>query len=455
MVSVAIVGSGPSGFYAAESLLHTHGEVEVSMIERLPVPFGLLRHGVAPDHQKLKQTARVYENIAKAERFHLFCNVSLGDDIQLPDLMKLYDAVIIACGANSDTELGIPGEHLLGVHGSTDFVGWYNGHPDYEMKSFDLSCSAAAVIGNGNVALDIARILMKSPEELRKTDIADHALKALTASCVTQVYIIGRRGPAQSKFSFQELREIGRITGCEAHVDHEDLRLNDASKVELQKSPGSSASKNVEIFTEFAEAAAANTERRISFKFLHSPISVVGTAQVTGLQVSTNRLVGEPFNQRAEEAGEVVTLPVGLVFRAVGYRGSPMPGVPFDRRKGVIPTEDGRVLGSVGRAVERLYAAGWIKRGPVGTIGTNRADSIDVVRSLIADVATFPSENRAGSPGLRQRLSAGKHRFVEYDAWHRIDTAEIENGISLGKPRRKFTSVAELLRAAEVSPQGA
>lgn len=440
----AIVGSGPSGFYAAEALLASQPKVLVDMFERLPSPFGLVRSGVAPDHPKLKEPIRVYQRIAQSPGFRFLGNVTVGRDVSVEELRACYHAVIFACGAQTDRRLGIPGEDLPGSYAATEFVGWYNGHPDYRDRVFDLAHERAVVIGQGNVAVDVCRILCKTVEELKHTDIAAHALEALAASRIREVYMIGRRGPVQAKFTHQELRELGSLADCDLVVDPRELELNDASREELADRRNRAAAKSYEVLCEFAARSAPTRRRRCYIQFLKSPVALEGEGRVERVVFVRNRLEGEPFRQAARDTGEREQLACGLVLRSIGYRGVAIPGVPFDEERGVIPTRDGRVLD--GREiVPGFYAAGWIKRGATGVIGTNREDSVATVSALLADLPAMGADAKAGADGLSALLARRGVRVVSYADWLRIDEAEVRRGAACGKPREKFTSVQEML----------
>lgn len=442
-MTVAVVGSGPSGFYAAEALLKSERPVRVDVLERLPCPFGLVRSGVAPDHPKLKNAIKVYEQIAAHPAFGYFGNVTVGRDVTVCELRELYDAVIFCCGAESDRRLGIPGEDLAGSHTATEFVGWYNGHPDYRDRSFDLRQEVAVIIGQGNVAADVARILAKTPDELRHTDIAAHAFEALADSRVRRIHVIGRRGPAQAKFTSKELKEFAALADCDALVDPAELELDAASEAELADKGNVGAARNVEIFRSFAVAASGKS-RQCRFEFLRSPVQVTGGTRVEAVVLERNRLAGEPFALSARGTGVTETRACGLLFRSIGYRGVPIPGVPFDERRAVIPNDRGRVLDEHQQPVPGLYTAGWIKRGPTGIIGTNRADAVETVESLLEDLGARTAE-RSGGAGLAALLSERGVRTVSFEDWRRIDAEEIRRGAAVGKPREKLTSVEEML----------
>lgn len=442
---VAIVGSGPSGFYSAEALLKLPLTVCVDMIERLPVPFGLVRHGVAPDHPKLKVPAMVFDKIARSPGFRFLGNVAVGTDVSLERLSATHHAVIFASGAETDRRLNIPGEDLPGSHTATAFVGWYNGHPDHRDAQFDLRGEVAVVIGQGNVAIDVARILSKPIDELRKTDIAAHALEVLAESRVREVHLIGRRGPAQAKFTNKELRELGEIPGCSCAVSAADLTLNAASAAEIEDKTNFVAAKNVEILQPWAanDTASNTTGRRIVFHFLQAPVRIEGDSRVRRIVLERGRLTGEPFRQEAAGTGETSALSCDLVFRSIGYRGRPIPGVPFDETRGVIPNEAGRVAGNAG-----TYVAGWIKRGPSGIIGTNRADAVATVQSLQADLGRLDPSPKPGAAGLFDNSERPRPTVVDYADWLRIDTEEQRRGALADKPREKFTRVADMLACA-------
>src|SRR5215470_7604423 len=440
---VAVIGSGPSGFYAAEALLKSDLAVRVDMIERLPAPYGLVRYGVAPDHPKLKEPIMVYSAIARLPHFSLLGNVAVGRDVSVEELRAHYHVLLFACGAETDRHLGIPGEELPSSHTATEFVAWYNGHPDYRNRGFDLTQEAVAVVGQGNVAADVCRILAKSVDELRTTDIASHALDALAASRVREIHVIGRRGPAQAKFTNKELKELGELANCDAVVDPKDLELDPASRTEVEAKANFVAAKNVEIFRQFAAQPARNAARRLFFHFRKSPAALAGTGRVEQMVLAHNRLEGEPFKQVARETAQTEVLRCGLVFRSIGYSGVPIRGVPFDARRGVFPTQDGRIVDGAGAAVAGLYAAGWIKRGPTGIIGTNRADAVSTVKALLADVPQLAPEAKPGIDGLKTLLAARGVRTVSVEDWFKIDALEVARGEPHGKPREKFTRVAE------------
>jgi ferredoxin--NADP+ reductase len=444
---VAIVGSGPSGFYAAEALFESEAEVLVDMFDQLPAPFGLVRYGVAPDHGKIKNVIKVYEKTASNPAFSFFGNVNVGINITLDELRRFYDAIIFASGAQSDRHLGIPGEDLAGSHAATEFVAWYNGHPDYVDRTFDLSCETAIVVGVGNVAVDVARILAKTAEELEHTDISEHALEVLAESKIRHVHLVGRRGPVQAKFTPQELKELGELGSCDLVLEENALELNPESQAELDDPKNSQARKLMKLLRGFAARPAPSKPKRLFLHFLESPIEIVGDGRVSRVILERNALTGDPGNQKSSGTGKTESLDCGIIFRSVGYRGIPIPGVPFHERWGVIPNEDGRVIDD-GKPVPGLYTSGWIKRGPSGIIGTNKPDSIATVRALLADLKTLEPCPDRDSRRLRDLLETNGVRIVDYETWKKIDAAEIERGKAKGKPREKFATVEEMLAAA-------
>jgi len=450
---VAIIGSGPSGFYAAEALLKSAPAVSVDMFERLPAPFGLVRNGVAPDHPKLKEAIFVYAKIAEHPQFSFFGNVTIGHDVTVAELRASHHALVFCCGAETDRKLDIPGDELPGSHTATEFVGWYNGHPDYRNREFDLSSKVAVVIGQGNVAVDVCRILSKTIDELKHTDIAQHALDALADSKIREIHMIGRRGPAQAKFTHGEIRELGELADCDPIVNPDDLKLNPESEAELADKRNRSPIKNMEILSTFANRPAPTKRKRCYLRFLASPVELQGSDRVERLVLARNHLEGEPFKQIARETGEKIVLDCGLVFRSIGYRGVPMLGLPFDERRGVFSNRDGRVTEPDGSALPGLYCAGWIKRGPSGIIGTNRADSVATVKALLSDVErkSIDTTARPGADIIYPMLKARSVRVFGYPDWLKIDAAEIERGAPLGKPREKFTLIEEMLVALKMN----
>jgi ferredoxin/flavodoxin---NADP+ reductase len=444
---VAVVGAGPSGFYAAEALLRSGLPVRVNMIERLPTPFGLVRSGVAPDHPKLKEAILVYDRIAHAPGFNFLGNVTVGRDVSVAELRATHQAVVFACGAETDRQMGIPGEDLPGSYTATEFVGWFNGHPDYRDRTFDLGQEVVAIVGQGNVAADVCRILAKPVTELRTTDIAEHALAALAESRVKEIHVIGRRGPVQAKFTTKELRELGEIADCATLVDPVGLALNAESEVELTHRSNLNGPGNLSLFRAFASRKAEFGRRTIWFRFHLSPAALIGDGHVKKIILTRNILEGAPFAQVARSTDEQIELSCGLVFRSIGYRGVPIPGLPFDESRGTVPHASGRVMDGA-KTLEGLYVTGWLKRGPTGIIGTNRADSMETVQSLLAELPKICDREKPGAEALRPLLERRGIRVLNYQNWAMIDAAEIDRGKPKGKPREKFTRIHEMLAVA-------
>ncbi len=449
---VAIVGSGPSGYFAAASLLKfadaqddasQKRDVRVDMLEMLPTPWGLVRSGVAPDHPKIKSISAQFEKTATDPRFRFFGNIVVGDHVAPAELAERYDAVVYAVGAQSDRALGIPGEDLPGSVAAVDFVGWYNAHPHFAEMAPDLVCSRAVVIGNGNVALDVARILVTDPDALAATDIADHALKSLHDRGVEEVLIIGRRGPLQAPFTTLELRELGDLEGLgdvDVIVDPADFA--DISDEDLEAA-GKTVKNNVKVLRGYAEREPKGATRRIVFRFRTSPIELKGDGRVESIVLGRNELVNDNGRIVAKDTGQRDEVPAQLVVRAVGYRGIPTPGLPFDERNGTIPHTDGRIEGS-----RNEYVVGWIKRGPTGVIGTNKKDSQETVDTLVADLgsASLAEFGEDHSTELVEWLLERQPKLVTDDHWKLIDAHERTSGEPHGRPRVKLTTVAELLR---------
>lgn len=441
---IAVVGSGPAGFYAAEALLANETPTLVDVYDALPAPFGLVRYGVAPDHPKIKNIIARYEKTAAHAGFAFFGNVTVGKDITVEEMRRFYDAIVFANGAQTDRRLGVPGEDLAGSYTATEFVAWYNGHPDYQDREFDLSHECAVVIGQGNVAVDVARILCKTVDELKHTDITARTLEVLAESRVREVHMIGRRGPVQAAFTPPEMKELGELEDCDLAVDPKELELNDASRAELDVLKWREALKNYELLKEAAAKASSGKSRRLFIQFYRGPKELVGSSRLDGVVLEKNTLSGEPGKQKASGTGVTELVPCGVLFRSVGYRGVPLAGVPFDEKNAVIPNVEGRVLQN-GQPLSGLYAAGWIKRGPSGIIGTNKPDSFETVKSLVADL---PSLARCAEPSrdaLVAFLRSRGVRVVSYEDWRRIDAAEVERGSVIGKPREKFLSIDEML----------
>jgi len=451
---VAIIGAGPTGFYAADHLLgNPEVVVEVDMFDRLPTPYGLVRLGVAPDHQKIKFVTNAFDKVAASPRFRFFGGVEFGKDVTLADLQAHYHQIVYCTGAQTDRRMGIPGEDLTGSHPATEFVAWYNGHPDYRDCVFDLSQESVAVVGVGNVAADVVRILCRTPEELATTDIADYALEALRKSRVREVYLLGRRGPAQAAFTNPEVRELGELADADITAIPQEVELDPLSRAAVERSQDRATLKKVEMLREYARRAPTGKSRRLVLRFLVSPVELIsdGAGRVAAMRLVRNELYATStgvLQPRATDRFE--ELPAGLVFRSVGYRGVPLPGVPFNESWGVILNDKGRVLDpDTKQPVVGTYTAGWIKRGPTGVIGTNKPDAAETVECMFEDLArgavlepTRP-EAAAAEALVRQR----QPNYVSYTDWLKLNEIEVARGRAQGRPRVKLTSVEEMLAA--------
>lgn len=449
-IRIAVVGAGPAGFYAVESLLKSDQQVRVDIFERLPNPFGLVRSGVAPDHQSIKGVTRIYDKLLADARVRFFGNVTIGRDITHDELLAHYDQVVYAVGAQSDRKMGIPGEDLLGSVPATAFVGWYNGHPDYRSMQFNLNAERVVVIGNGNVAMDVTRILMAPVDELATTDMADHALDALRTSQVKQVVMLGRRGPVQAAFTTPELKEFGELAAVDVILDPEDFMLDDASQTQLANEKV--AARNYDVMQEYLARSLKGMQRSIHMQFLWSPVEILGSGgQVTGVVVERNRLVPDGNGGvKAEGTGERRTIACGIVMRSVGYRSVPIAGVPFDDRRGLIPNQAGRITERPdGELWPRSYVVGWAKRGPSGIIGTNKPDSVATVQSMKADWEGMSDRGVLSLPDVHPLLQTRCNVVVEYTGWQAIDAYEVAQGAAQQRPRVKVTSVADMLEIAQ------
>ena len=473
-LEVAVVGSGPAGLYTAEALIKQAAALDppvairVDVIDRLPTPYGLVRYGVAPDHKSIKSIAEYLRGVLEHDGVSFVGGVRLGTDVTRDELLACFDAVVYATGAMRDRLLGIPGEDLPGSVAATDFVNWYCGHPDIDPAAFTLDAESVAVIGVGNVAVDVARILIRNPAELRETDVSQPVLDALTASKVRNVHMIGRRGPAQAKFTTKELRELGELHGVdvvvgagEADLDAFDATGGSARLAETDRH----VRGNYAVIKDWAATSPAGAARRLTVRFWLRPAEILGAERVSGLTLERTRLDEQG---RLVGTGELETLGVQLVLRSVGYQSVPLPGVPFDERSCTVPHSEGRVLGADGQPLPGEYVAGWLKRGPTGVIGTNKSDAAQTVRSLLADLAGGPAPGdvqlpRAGmlrypghAPGaaaavtrsrLAQMLAGRGIRPVSYADWLKIETAETELGTALGRGARvKLASRGEIYR---------
>lgn len=446
---VAVLGAGPSGLFAADSLLKAHGDVSVDVLDRLPTPYGLVRYGVAPDHPRIKSVTKAFERTCRDERVRFLGNVAFGRDVDLADLREHYHAVLVAVGASSDRRLGITGEDLSGSMSATAFVNWYNGHPDAHELRPPLHARKVVVVGLGNVAVDVTRILAKSTEELAETDIADHALEALADSRVEEIVMLGRRGPAQGKFTTKELRELGELANADIDVDPAELELDPTSAAAAEADPG--VTKNLEVLRGFAAKPRQGKPRLVRIRFQRSPLELLddGAGHVGGVRLGHNRLEeGEHGAVGAVDDGGRETLEAQWVLRSVGYRGVPLPDLPFDERRGVLPNERGRVLDG-GRPLPGVYAAGWIKRGPSGVIGTNKADAKETVEALVSDPLPRIAPEKAKPEAFTRLLRGRGVRPFTFDDWLALDAMETSEGSQRGRPRVKVTRLEEMLHAAE------
>lgn len=446
---VAVIGSGPAGVYAAAALTRAGNSgppaFTVDVYDRLPAPYGLVRYGVAPDHVKMKAVIPALEKVLEHPAVRFLGNVEIGVDLTADDLRQHYDALIFAHGAAVDRKLGIDGEDLPGSFSATEFVAWYSGHPDAQIDAFTLHARSVAVIGVGNVAVDVARVLARSAEDLRPTDVPDHVLDVLRASHVTDVHIFGRRGPAQAKFTTKELRELGELDGVDVIVHPEDLVLDEASKEALEDSKV--LQRNLEVLTGWAEREPTGAPRRLHLRFLLRPAELLGGREVTGIRLERNRLDG---SGGVTGTGEMVDVDVEMVLRSVGYRGLALPGLPFDQRSGVIPNADGRVLSDDGAPVPGLYVTGWIKRGPTGVIGTNKHDANSTVESLLADASSLPRAPVRDPDAVLTLLTSRRVPVVRWGGWRAIDALELDLGKAREAKRIKIAERERLLAAAGV-----
>jgi ferredoxin--NADP+ reductase len=446
---VAIIGAGPAGFYAAGSLLQQKDAVvSVDMFDRLPTPHGLVRYGVAPDHQKIKAVSKAYDRTAMHPRFRFFGNINFGKDITHADLRRHYDQIIYAVGAQADRKLNIRGENLAGSLSATEFVAWYNGHPDYADLEIDLNCESAVVVGVGNVAMDVARILARSADELQTTDLVDPALEKLATSRIKDIYVLSRRGPAQVKFTPAEIKEFGELENADVVVNPSELELDPNSAAEV--ATNTEARKNIEHLREYAARELTGKPRRVHFRFLVSPVEIIGeNGKVTAVRVEKNELrLDETGNLNAHGTGQFETIPAGLVLRSVGYKGIPLADVPYDTRTGIIPNVDGRVKDpETGARLIGEYVVGWAKRGPTGVIGTNKPDSAETVQRMLEDIPSLPPAAEPDPAAIDALLEERKLHFVTIDHWHMLDQIEMMTGAARGKPRVKFIRVQDMLEA--------
>jgi ferredoxin--NADP+ reductase len=442
---VALIGSGPAGFYTAQHLFRARDvELRVDMFERLPAPHGLVRYGVAPDHPKIKSVTAVYDKLAANPHFRFYGNTEYGRDLDIDDLEAHYDQIVFCTGAPADRALGIPGEDLCGSHPATEFVAWYNGHPDFADRRFDLSQRSAVVIGVGNVAVDVARILCRSPEELARTDIADHALEVLRGSRIEEIHLLGRRGPAQAAFTNPELKELGELPQATVRTIAEEVELDDVSRAALERAPDKATGRKLEILRSYSVPGASSKPKKLVIRFLVSPVEIMGDERggVQTIKLARNELFADESGRvRARITEHTELIETRLVFRSVGYRGVPLPGLPFDDRRAVVPNDAGRVLDPAsGRPIPGRYVSGWIKRGPTGVIGTNKPDAGETVRCMLEDAARGVGLHPAqpAVDAVERHLEQRGVRFITYDDWRILDAAEISRGAEQGRPRVKF-----------------
>ncbi len=448
---IAIIGSGPAGFYSAGELFRQESlSIKVDMFDKLPTPFGLVRGGVAPDHQKIKSVTKIFERIAENENFRFFGNVEFGKDLKNEDLLDRYDAVIYSVGSSSDRLLNIPGENLSGSHSATEFVAWYNGHPDFSDRKFDLSGKNAFVIGNGNVALDVARILAKNYDELSRTDIADYALKALRKSKIENIWLVGRRGPIQASFSPTELREFLELEEAEAIVDSKELDFDKSGKSILEFEASKDTKRNIEILKQISSKDSSQTRKKVHFLFLSSPVEIFGSEKVEKISIVRNKLKKQnDGNLRPIPSDEIFEKEANLIFRSIGYHGEALVGLPFDKKKGIIPNDFGQVIDSENPKVlrKREFVAGWIKRGPSGVIGTNKPDAVETVHRMLD---TFHNEKILpkkydSKSDIVFFLKSRSVNFVSFSDWKILNNYEIKSGENNERPRIKLTSVEKML----------
>lgn len=440
---VAIIGSGPAGFYTVSNFLkHTDVHVEMDMFDRLPTPFGLVRAGVAPDHQKYKTVTRAYDKSASQDNYRFYGNVEYGSNVTLDDLKAHYHQIIFCSGAPGDRNLNVPGEDLDGSYSATDFVAWYNGHPDYVDYQFNLEAESVAVVGVGNVAIDVARILLKTDNELASTDMADHALEALRNSKVKTVYVMGRRGPAQAAFTPPEIKEMGELEDADVTVPAEEAVLDSVSRAAAEEDKN--IAKNVAVIESFAGQTGTGKSKQLIIRFLVSPTELIADddGKVKAIKIVKNEaVVQDDGTVKAQATDQEEVIPVGMVFRSVGYRGAPLPEIPFNDSWGTIANEQGRIVEN-GEPVTGLYTAGWIKRGPTGVIGTNKTCAQETVNMMVEDLKAgkILSPEKPGIDQAKQLVSEKAPDAISYQDWQKIDAVETSKGEAQGRPRVKFTS---------------
>ena len=443
---LAVVGAGPAGIYASDLILKAERDFDVSidLFDLLPAPYGLVRYGVAPDHPRIKGIIKALYEVLDRGDIRFFGNVNYGTDLKLEDLKKHYNAVIFATGAIKDADLKIPGIDFDGSYGAADFVNWYDAHPDFP-RTWPLNAQQVAVIGNGNVALDVARMLIKLPEDLLSTDIPDHVYQGLKSSPVTDVHVFGRRGPAQVKFSPLELREALHVNGVQAIVYPDDFQFDDGSQKALDSN--NQIRVMVKTLQDLKDNPQETQERRLHLHFFHSPLEVIGeNGKVSGIRFERTKLDG---TGNVVGTGEVVEYPIQAVYRAVGYFGSELDQIPFDAKSGVVSNDEGRVLDSSGKHIQGVYCTGWIKRGPVGLIGHTKADAIETIGHLIEDRATWWSPEMPGEDAILQTLVDRGVTFMDWSHWLKVDAEERRLGQSDGRERIKLFDRGEILKVSK------
>jgi len=441
-IRVAVVGAGPAGIYAADILTNEHPGASVDVIERLPAPYGLVRYGVAPDHPRIKAIVKALRRVLSKPGIRFIGNVEYGTDLKLDDLRQFYDAVIFATGAIEDRDLDIPGIDLPGSHGAADFVSWYAGHPDVP-RDWPLDAESVAVIGAGNVALDVARMLAKPADEQLTTEIADNVYQGLTANKAKDVHVFARRGPAQIKFSPMELRELSHSPSVEVLVTEEGFQIDDAGQKAISENKG--VRLVVDTLLKYLEATPVGAPHRIHIHMCQAPVEVLGEDHVTGLRTERTELTGDG---NARGTGDYTDWDVQAVYRAVGYRSSQLVDIPFDDGAGVIPNEAGRVIDLDGAQVPGVYTTGWIKRGPVGLIGHTKSDASETIASLLEDLESLPAPERSEPGEVLDHLTDGGLQPTLFDGWEKLDAHEIALGEAAGRERIKVVDREEMLRVS-------
>lgn len=439
-IRVAVVGAGPAGIYAADILTKEYEAATVDVFDRLPAPYGLVRYGVAPDHPRIKEIIKALRNVLSKDAIRFFGNVDFGTDLKLEDLRQFYDAVVFATGAIFDRDLDIPGIDLEGSFGAADFVSWFDGHPDYP-RDWPLEAESVAVIGAGNVALDVARMLAKPADEQLTTEIPDNVYRGLKANKAKDVHVFARRGPAQIKFSPMELRELSHSPSVDVIVYEDDFHIDDAGQAAIQKTK--SVRLVVDTLLKYAEAEPTGAPHRIHIHMLHNPVEVLGEdGKVVALRTERTELDG---SGNAVGTGEYVETPVQAIYRAVGYRSSALPEVPFDDKDHVIPNAGGRVLDLDGAHLPGTYCTGWVKRGPVGLIGHTKSDAAETIANLIADLESTPAPENTADDAITRHMGERGIDFTTWDEWIALDAHELSLGEGAGRTRIKVVPREEMI----------